>query len=98
MTLRRFQVAKWIGVVVCLLIPCLAIWPSSPMLVVSPWHMLGLAVALILTVTMRALDRRARRPPPGHCRRCGYDLTGNVSGRCPECGRYSGTWPEAGGP
>jgi hypothetical protein len=22
----------------------------------------------------------------GHCR-CGYDLTGNVSGRCPECGR-----------
>jgi hypothetical protein len=23
---------------------------------------------------------------PGHCR-CGYDLTGNVSGRCPECGK-----------
>ncbi len=22
----------------------------------------------------------------GHCRHCGYDLTGNVSGRCPECG------------
>lgn len=21
-----------------------------------------------------------------HCRKCGYDLTGNVSGRCPECG------------
>jgi hypothetical protein len=29
-----------------------------------------------------------RRPiPPGHCRSCGYDLTGNVSGRCSECGR-----------
>lgn len=27
-----------------------------------------------------------RRPPPGHCVSCGYDLTGNVSGRCPECG------------
>ena len=22
-----------------------------------------------------------------HCRQCGYDLTGNISGRCPECGR-----------
>lgn len=22
----------------------------------------------------------------GHCRTCGYDLTGNVSGQCPECG------------
>ncbi len=27
-----------------------------------------------------------RRIPPGHCRKCGYDLTGNVSGVCPECG------------
>lgn len=25
---------------------------------------------------------------PGHfCIECGYDLTGNTSGRCPECGR-----------
>lgn len=23
---------------------------------------------------------------PGHCRACGYNLTGNVSGICPECG------------
>ncbi|MBP7748089.1 MAG: hypothetical protein KA383_18400 [Phycisphaerae bacterium] len=29
-------------------------------------------------------DRLRRRP--GFCERCGYDLTGNVSGRCPECG------------
>ena len=25
-------------------------------------------------------------PPSGHCQSCGYDLTGNTSGRCPECG------------
>ncbi len=29
-------------------------------------------------------DRRCI--PPGHCRKCGYNLTGNVSGVCPECG------------
>ncbi len=26
------------------------------------------------------------RIPSGHCQKCGYDLTGNVSGVCPECG------------
>lgn len=30
--------------------------------------------------------RRRRIAGPG-CRYCGYDLTGNVSGVCPECGR-----------
>ena len=29
---------------------------------------------------------RHRRPPEGHCQKCGYDLTSNVSGVCPECG------------
>ncbi len=29
---------------------------------------------------------RRRRTRPGTCSKCGYDLTGNVSGRCPECG------------
>ncbi len=24
--------------------------------------------------------------PPGFCKACGYDLTGNQSGRCSECG------------
>jgi hypothetical protein len=36
-----------------------------------------------------ALRRLIRRKPfePGQCEGCGYDLTGNVSGVCPECGR-----------
>jgi len=31
------------------------------------------------------LWRKRRKHPEGHCRRCGYDLTGNESGCCPEC-------------
>ncbi len=30
--------------------------------------------------------RRTWPYPPGHCSRCGYDMTGNESGVCPECG------------
>lgn len=30
--------------------------------------------------------RRAEREARGLCRRCGYNLSGNISGRCPECG------------
>ena len=27
-----------------------------------------------------------KRKKPGHCPSCGYSLTGNTSGTCPECG------------
>lgn len=40
---------------------------------------LGIATGLLWYA-----DRK--RTPPGHCRRCGYNLHGNTSGRCPECG------------
>jgi len=30
---------------------------------------------------------RKKGIPPGRCPACGYDLTGNVSGICPECGK-----------
>jgi len=31
------------------------------------------------------LWRKSRKHPAGHCQSCGYDLTGNESGACPEC-------------
>ena len=37
--------------------------------------------------------RGAKRRKTGLCSHCGYNLTGNVSGRCPECG--TPTDPEA---
>ena len=42
---------------------------------------------LVATPTAFLWWRDRRRIPPGHCQRCGYDLTGNVSGTCPECGK-----------
>lgn len=38
-------------------------------------------------------ENARRRREPGRCLRCRYDLTGNRSGRCPECGQ----WTSAGG-
>ena len=48
---------------------------------------LGL-VANALMVTVAVWIRRRFYPiyGIGLCQNCGYDLTGNVSGRCPECG------------
>jgi hypothetical protein len=41
---------------------------------------------LLTFIPTAFLWHRDRRSPPGRCRRCGYDLTGNESGVCPECG------------
>lgn len=41
---------------------------------------------IVIAVPTAYLWWRDRRFPRGRCQRCGYDLTGNVSGRCPECG------------
>jgi hypothetical protein len=42
---------------------------------------------LIVAIPTAYLWWRDRRQiPAGHCRKCGYNLTGNVSGVCPECG------------
>ncbi len=51
---------------------------------------LWLPVAFLTTATaaLWLIDGRLERP--GHCARCGYDLAGNVSGRCPECGTEAG--------
>ena len=43
-----------------------------------------LVLLALPTALLFWLDRR--KPRPGFCATCGYDLTGNVSGVCPECG------------
>ena len=63
---------------------------SSPVVVFGP------AVAIVLGTVLQAwLERRLfrrwlRRMLPHLCSACGYDLTANASGRCPEFGRAVG--------
>lgn len=52
------------------------------------WTLFGFAVlsGLLGLLILWLCGRRAFRRRRNLCVECGYDLTGNVSGRCPECG------------
>lgn len=56
------------------------------------WSLIFVVLALIVLffVLLRAILRAHRTKWFGKsentCRKCGYDLRGNVSGICPECG------------
>lgn len=52
-----------------------------------PFVPAGLLACWPLFCTGRGLIRLCRRRQHNHCRRCNYDLTGNISGTCPECGK-----------
>ena len=49
----------------------------------TPWLMLTTAIAFAGVVPLKILWRN-----PRFCYGCGYDLTGNVTGQCPECGKW----------
>ena len=57
---------------------------------ILPYWLLGAVTgpaAFALAVRQARRSRRRLRAAHGQCPACGYDLTGNVSGVCPECGR-----------
>lgn len=52
------------------------------------WMPVALLATYPLIVLIRSPARRRRyRRKRGLCIQCGYDLTGNTSGRCPECAK-----------
>ncbi len=62
-------------------------WPyfqrSDQVTALLPLWLLFLITA---TATLWLSYIEGRRVPSGLCKKCGYNLTGNVSGVCPECG------------
>ena len=53
----------------------------------------GWRIATLMTAVLLTMLTWEPRPPAAlapECKGCGYDLTGNVSGCCPECGRATG--------
>lgn len=63
-------------------------WPvTDPFVgIIAVFVPLWIPLGLFLVPTAFLWSRDRRRIPFGHCQKCGYDLTGNVSGVCPECG------------
>ena len=60
-----------------------------------PWSYSGFVISVVVPagafigmsrILNRALKDIYPRYPTHHCQKCGYNLTGNVSGICPECG------------
>jgi hypothetical protein len=50
----------------------------------------GAPAAVLAWLVGRGWRRREARRRAGRCERCAYDLTGNVSRVCPECGMAAG--------
>ena len=75
---RALRIVMWTGGLLSVLIAAAGFVLRLPLLV-------PLALVLVPTLASAFLLRKHGRRP-GRCRACGYDLTGNQSGRCPECG------------
>ncbi len=70
-------------------------WDSQyalvPTLDLTRWEVtVPVWLTFVVISVLTAIAFRRGRIPPGYCRKCGYNLTGNVSGRCPECGTAVG--------
>ena len=73
-----------------------ALMPSHAMPFMPIWRGMAINMALyffcsLILVCSAGILARAYRRWVGLCMQCGYDLTGNKSGVCPECGEATGS-------
>jgi hypothetical protein len=62
-------------------------WSQGPIWLELPDWAVILLMLILPVLWLRNAMRRRLIPGPAHCTACSYDLTGNLSGTCPECGR-----------
>ncbi len=89
---HRPRLLRLTTLLVCELLALLVVFRSVRWLRTSP-HSYAVAIGVgciipLMTIAVFTAHRfrRDRLPLSGHCRRCGYNLTGNVSGIFPERG------------
>ena len=90
---RVFTILSGVSLVLCLATAGLWAWSYSGRYGFYEWWAFPCWFPCTLTVILPAIwlwrYRRDRRMPTDgmpHCATCDYNLTGNVSGICPECG------------
>jgi len=76
-------------VILCVMFPLNVVWllvlqPSGGLVV--QFALSAVTYAGVFHVAHRVYRRRHPLPPANACTNCHYDLTGNESGTCPECG------------
>lgn len=69
--------------------------PQAKLAMQSWWLVLYGSFALSLALGALMLACAPRRAKPHHCEHCHYDLRGNVTGVCPECGAMYDADPRA---
>lgn len=83
---RRSRRARLLGAIslALLITPLLAAMAVKRR--VYPWSEFARFSVLLIPGAIALIVKPKPLIPPGHCTTCGYNLTGNVSGKCSECG------------
>ena len=85
----RWTAREWMVVAIILALCAVPVgWLYSTTDLTLTWTILAVALlALVKALLTRASERTcSARMKEGCCPTCGYNLTGNASGICPECG------------
>jgi hypothetical protein len=90
--IRSFLLASTVSAILSialfLVLPYLCAGPPEKFILIAVLVSLfyAMATSLVVGIPFVVARRLKKGPLPGTCRYCSYNLTGNVSGICPECG------------